>query len=656
MPAGARADALPFDARARLAHGGSTADLTARGTLGGIAGPRRLDLEVAAQALPVALLERLLALPGELVPFTSDRIDSVTLTLRPEPGAGDRLQIGLVAQAAGRLEARIRAGYVSQRSLVLSPESSLRLVVPPATFAWWLKRVQPPDEPLPWRLLRPTTFDLVIGEADVGLRQAPPASGALGALDAARTRVDLSFTAADVAVQRTEPPADLIELKRLVIHATGDDLRKPITCSIHSEPRPEQQDPGAQPRVSIQSHTTVASLFDTAGTFTPGATALDTNTRLVGLPVDLVDRLAEQDGWLSALLGPSADLSVTGGYRPGEPADLDVLLHATHARTNVAARVGDEAVLRENGDVELAVTPELSALLLRKLNPVISAVEAAQPIKAVIQARNFRVPVRDFDFAKVSGDFDIELGTLELDRSATGGGQALGLLVGLLAKVSDLDTGRGMRHTAAFSPISVHLENGVVSYRDMTMALDGIVMTFRGQVDVPRDRVALMLGLSGQTFAKNKKIGRYFRPEDRFEIPMTGRVDKVALDGDGLIQGIFQLAAKRGFSELVRGRESEPWAQIVEGLFGGGGTAPAPPPAEAPKTAPEATGADMPAETATPTPAAEQPPSDPIQRVLWELQQREKEKKRKKEADRERRRQRRQAREKAEEEAAGQAP
>lgn len=485
----------------------------------------------------------------------------------------------------------------------LDNTSFAELALSPDTFSAWTAK----PGGLSWMMGHPARFHLKFKQARLAIQK--DASGQRR-LDPINSALDLRLTVSDVTVDRrgSQQPTTF---ETLTMTARAEDLSKPIRLAIRTPTPPEAA--AAAEQMAIESINMIAGLFGIRGDVDLARAKIQTRTE-ARLPVDLIDRLLHQQGQLTGVLGQNAHVRLQGGFDLDRGSNLNLTLHAPNARAELAGRIGQTVELTKTGSMELTVTPALSTILLRKINPIINAVSSDRPIQLTIPPNGFSAPVRDFDFSQVTGDLELNLGTLTLDRT-----QALGLIVDLLAKHAGFgSSGLSQRYVAKFTPTKIHLENGVVSYRDMGVDIDGVVLTFRGSVDIPNDHVNLTIGLSGQTFAANENIGRYLRPEDTFEVAMTGPTDRVTFDSDRLIRSLLQTAGRRGLSELA-GRQGAPFLD----LFLGG--IESKPNASADTNKSGAAKADRPANA----PKAQSPPN-PLQILLSELQRRDEQKKRKK--------------------------
>ena len=563
-----------FNAKADLAVDAAHVDIKAWGTVGKLFdGEPAVDSTLLAKEIPVKLIERVVDRLGSLEGVLPDRIGHVEINLANDSSQSKKIRVRIGLRAANDLQATLEGVIVGQERLTLSDASKITYNLTPERFASWLERPGESNHQNRWQLLQPAQLQLHVKQAHVIRRQLNEDTQSTSPIDPELTKftVDLSMT--QLRLQRKQDP-DPLPIKALFATIQADGMLHPMAITVRTE-SDDKQDAAEESELNIDVKLKVVDLITADARFNPALAAYQIDRgRFTRLPVDLIDRLARQNGQLVSIVGMIADLNVHGRIDPQQPAMLDLELHGEHAHGMVACLVGRNGTLRKDGELQIDVTPQLSTHLLKKINPMISAVSGQAPVKVIIRSEGFFTPIQAFDLAKVKADIDLELGTLVLDRSDKFEGQALGALVDGLSKLFKLDRqSRGTRHTAVFTPLRLHLENGIVSYPTMKMSLDGIVLSFRGNIDVVHDRVDLLVGLTGKSFLKFDKYAKFVRPTDTFEVRMVGPTNQVEISFDVLFEQLINLGLERGIEaglgELLGREKDKPWGAILERILQG---------------------------------------------------------------------------------------
>jgi len=231
----------------------------------------------------------------------------------------------------------------------------------------------------------------------------------------------------------------------------------------------------------------------------------------------------ETQGKMEAIFGDRLDAIVGAKIRQLEgPIKIQLQGVNSKALLDGALKQGF-LILNKPLTGEVAVTPLLSKLVLKDINPLlITAVGSEQPITLTVEPEGFRWPIMPFD--KLSTD--IGNAKLDLGKITLTNGGPLGAVLGIL-KAHKL---AAEKHSSIwFTPqyISLHRGNLVIKRMDYLIAESFHLATW-GTIDWPSNRVKMIIGLSAQTM--RKAFGIKIDKGQMFQITMSGTTDKIHVD------------------------------------------------------------------------------------------------------------------------------
>ncbi len=289
----------------------------------------------------------------------------------------------------------------------------------------------------------------------------------------------------------------------------------------------------------IESTTTVSGLVGDDGAIELSSASYQTDTQIRQAPIDLIDSMLDLKGELVASVGPRALLKVDGVYSPGEQGEqggFDLLLKSRSASADMKLLMENGLwALKADAPLSFRVTPRLSQTMLKKVNPFLGgALSAKLPIGVTVKQEGFSVPLHDAGVADVNADFKLELGELDL--------RGEGVLKDVLEQLGVSDN---KLLNAKFSPVVINLVGGKLSYTDLTMTMDDVVLGFSGDVDLNSERLDLRMTIPGTSLANIKWLRGAIPPDQVIVIPLTGTFDKPALDFK-LLSGEIAKAALQG--------------------------------------------------------------------------------------------------------------
>ncbi len=223
--------------------------------------------------------------------------------------------------------------------------------------------------------------------------------------------------------------------------------------------------------------------------------------------------------------------------------------------------------LRDTVNGEISLTPEVSATLLKDINPLfITGAFSDHPIKVYIDPQNFVLPIRPYALERVHiGKGVIDLGKIRVQN----GGQVQQLMQFLNAREIFPDN----TMEAWFTPIYMNLQNGVATYQRFDALLAGnIHIAMWGSINLINDAVNMTLAIAPTTIYQRFKISGLSKA-DMFQIQMRGTTKRLELDWSAASSRIAWLVARSSvgpFSNILGG--------ILETLIGGPKDQAPPPP------------------------------------------------------------------------------
>lgn len=284
-------------------------------------------------------------------------------------------------------------------------------------------------------------------------------------------------------------------------------------------------EPGEEPKPgSIQSDTTVTGITQADGQLTLADATIKTDTTIRQAPIDLIDSLFGLNGELVAAVGPRALLTLDGSYTPaseGATGGLDLFLKNRLASADMKLLVEDgKWTLKNDAPLSFMSTQSFSQVILKKVNPFLgNAVSVRLPVDVTILRDGFSAPVQNITLNDISANIKLDLGQLDL-RGEGGLKQLLKVL-----KVDNQSLAK-----VSFSPVSISLTGGKLSYDNLVMGIDTVKFGFSGSVDLNNKALDMQLTIPGSSLAQIDWLGGRFSADEAIVIPLTGTYDKPKLD------------------------------------------------------------------------------------------------------------------------------
>lgn len=240
------------------------------------------------------------------------------------------------------------------------------------------------------------------------------------------------------------------------------------------------------------------------------------------------------------------------------PLALNIFTPLT--RADVSGTITNGALtLKDAVHVQMKITPEMSRLVLKEVNPLnLSYLYSQEPVTLEIPAAGFSFPLHPFDLTRIAiPSARIELGKITC-RNEGNVHIALGLL-----KTKQFEQSNDLM--LWFAPIDLSVGKGLANIdRTEILLADTYDICLWGNVDLAKDYIDMYLGLTAQTLSKAFNIKNL--PENYvLRIPMRGKADNVQIDtGKATAKIALLLAAQQaGTAGALKG----PAGAIVGGLL-----------------------------------------------------------------------------------------
>jgi hypothetical protein len=272
----------------------------------------------------------------------------------------------------------------------------------------------------------------------------------------------------------------------------------------------------------------LAQTLNDAGTFDPSLLTGSFQLKAQQLPSRALDIIARARGrtdfpfttvfgdMINAVM--SLDLKNFGG-----PVALNINTPMT--RVDLEGHLANGALLLNKPlYVQMKITPEISKLVLKEVNPLnLSYVYSQAPVTLEIPADGFYFPLYPLTLAKIT----IPEATIELGKVACRNEGNVNITLGLL-KTKQFDKSGEL--SLWFAPIDLSVKKGAVAIdRTEILLADTFDICIWGNVDLAQDYVDTVLGLTAQTLSK--AFGIKNLPEDYvLTIPMKGPSDNVQIN------------------------------------------------------------------------------------------------------------------------------
>ncbi len=205
------------------------------------------------------------------------------------------------------------------------------------------------------------------------------------------------------------------------------------------------------------------------------------------------------------------------------PASLNINTPLTRADVRGTIEKG-VLTLQDAIDVQMKITPEMSRLVLKEVNPLnLSYIYSQEPVTLHIPASGFSFSLYPFNLAKIT----IPKARIELGKITCRNEGNVHIALGLL-KTKQFDKTNDLM--LWFAPLDLSVKQGFVDMeRTEILLANTFDICLWGNVDLIKDYIDMTLGLTAQTLSK--AFGIKNLPQNYvLRIPMRGKADDVQID------------------------------------------------------------------------------------------------------------------------------
>jgi hypothetical protein len=444
-----------------------------------------LNADIRLEVADVWRLDEILAQDGMLAQalgrtLNIDAAANVNFPPAPPPGAAAELPAApAVPSVFGFDRAALRVSLSSPRLTMAQP---LRMNVlndratleAPAVLQWtmhqdWANRhllgAEPGAAATPQdaRFAAPTPVSLNIARLTVarGEDVGPMLQGIF------ESQVDVSAASADMNIAGV--PTRLTGLSARI---TGG--RQPGTLGFNLRIQDAGGGPGPDGRPAVQFAGGIYQVADQAGHPTFETAALTVEGAAQNIPTAIIDNIAAQDGMLVDSLGPLVNLSLNARGVSRDGGAVNAVATSERARAELSGIIRDGMFITDRpGTVTLSIiTPQLGQRLTRGLPLLGDFQKTTEEEPASVTLTNLTVPL-DGDLRRLNGRIAFDPGEARFAIS-----QQFTPVVRFLDERQAGVVGRRIQ------PISIAVNNGVLSYDRFNIAFGDFTLGMQGNVNL----------------------------------------------------------------------------------------------------------------------------------------------------------------------------
>jgi hypothetical protein len=562
---------VPVELRAKIGHAQRDATVSAHATASALfTGPVQLRGDLSVEGLPSSLMDQLIGQKEMIQTYLDPTLDKITVAYAIN---GPDLTLNDVRVESKKLSADLGAQYLGEKQVLsLRDNSRVTYQLTPRVWADLLTRQteagseDPKSSDVIAELVDPVNILLEIGGSQLALAPKPQAateSHPAKTDETFRINADASSIKAKITfspiILRQTGITETARVDQLLISVLGEDLRRLISVDVHGDCSLDQDGQPGSSTGKIISNTRIVGLFNTDGAMDLDHFTTQTDTRVQELPVALVDAWLSMSGQAAEILGPTLSITLEGGYSKANPNPVKLTMDSANAQARMTAEVGQTLRLLEPATVDLVISAALSERWLASINPLLNeAVSSDKPIKLVLKPDGLEVPLSDFSMDKLRADISLDLGTMKFKDD--------GLVNSLWGFLKRNPT---QPRVATFTPLNVHIDNNVISYRDMTMAIDKLKIGFQGKINQTNRKVDLTMSIDGETMANAFSLQNVIEPGYTFDIPLRGTISEPKLDLGAITKEVGRLVAKSEIKKGLGGPGADAAGAALDLLFGG---------------------------------------------------------------------------------------
>lgn len=513
-------------------------------TAPGAENAKPMEATLTTRRLPVALIDAVSGQGGKIAQTLGQSLDANVKVVQGKDGLGFEGDID-----ATNLKGPFLGTYSPSGAIRASTPEPLRFTFTPGAYRAWLIDPEAPAG----QLALAEDAELSIKLQEVRYAALPAAEGAPAdattRVDPEQTGVVADITAPSLVFANAQ---ERIRATDAAVRIDGRDLRQVLKIAANLKVDPQRS--AAGDAGTIASETEARGLVNDRNELSTAGAEISSKTLVKNVPSSLLDALAMQGGELAAVLGATTNAGIDLQQRPNGAMRIDAQVDATNVKGNIPARVrpNGDLELREDATMSVNVTPEVSRVMLGKVNPMLRhAVSAEVPMKLTVAAQEFNVPTKEFNWNKVNAVAGLDTGTLTLQPEGFVGVLLQGLR--LIPQVSQyIPSGN---FAANITPVNFNINRGRMSYRDLRVAFSGIELDFDGAVNLGQGMYDLSMTLGGETLGSDLR-GLSVPISGSFDRPMSADTMAKALGGAALQGGLLD-AVLGGKRDRERSDEGE---------------------------------------------------------------------------------------------------
>lgn len=279
--------------------------------------------------------------------------------------------------------------------------------------------------------------------------------------------------------------------------------------------------------------------FSDSGTINRNGLSLNLDATLTNLPIPLLCQFACLDAKmgqkLDAIIGPNLNAKIKAQLQHMN-GPIFIEMKGMHGHTILDGQLYNGTLtLNNNFYAELTVTPQLGRHVFQDLIPFLSGMLGSdQPIKLAIAKEGFALPLQQFTIENISiGSATLELGKVRFSNE------------GQLAKVLSLLTTASANEVMVWlTPTYFSLNNGLFALQRVDMLIsDRYPVAAWGKVNIPADKVNMVIGLSGAAISKAFSVPG-IKNSYMLQLPLRGTMKNTSIDKSKAVARLSALVAQ----------------------------------------------------------------------------------------------------------------
>ncbi len=396
--------------------------------------------------------------------------------------------------------------------------------------------------PLPFVLKEKSVFSFTLGSLVLPLipSSTPDTLSARiphPQFDLAKLKMNLSVKNPSLSFL-DKPSQELIQLNALLFSIEKNSDSSPFTLSLDATVITKKDAEQTPKTGALSFKGTLASTKDREGLFALENLTTKASFKMRGFPARILDFLARAHGRtdspFSALFGGTIDAAIDCDLKDFT-GPLQVALHSPNTSASLSGTLTKGSLqLNEPFHAQMKITPEISRLSLKEINPLdIKSFYSQDPVTIEILTHGFNLPLFPFNREQISiPEAKIELGKIFCHNEGN-----INLALGLLK------SSQGSTLNLWFAPLDFHITKGIIDIERTEILLnDSFDIALWGKVDLPKDYVDMQLGLTATTL--QKAFGIKDLPDTYvLTFPMRGKMDNVKIDSSKATKKITLLLA-----------------------------------------------------------------------------------------------------------------